>query len=101
MRAKRRGNNEGSIYQRKDGRWVASTWDDKGRRRSFYGRTRPEVAERLADALAKVQGGQILPKERQTVAQYLESWLETSARPRVRVTTYGGYERMIRLHVVP
>ena len=80
---------------------MASTWDGNGRRRSFYGRTRQEVAEKLAAALGKVLNGQILPNERQTVAQYLDSWLEAAARPRVRVTTYGGYERMIRLHISP
>jgi integrase len=51
--AKQRGNNEGSIYQRKDGRWTAAVSggrDKSGRskREYLYGKTRKEVAEELA-----------------------------------------------------
>ena len=45
----RRGNNEGSIFQRKDGRWVATVtlgYDDNGKRvrKTLYGKTRTDVA---------------------------------------------------------
>ena len=42
----KRGNSEGSIYKRKDGRWAASVsvgWHDgKYRRKTLYGKTRRE-----------------------------------------------------------
>ena len=52
-RAKRRGNNEGSIYQRKDGRWcgavtVGYKTDGKPVRKTAYGSTRQEVAKKVA-----------------------------------------------------
>jgi hypothetical protein len=44
-----RGNNEGSIFQRKDGRWTGSVTtvyktDGKPIRKDIYGKTRLEVA---------------------------------------------------------
>ncbi len=37
----KRGNGEGSIYQRKkDGKWVASITLDNGKRKVFYGKTK-------------------------------------------------------------
>ena len=51
MARKRRGYGEGSIYQRKDGKWCASMdvgFDTTGRRkrRYVYGKTKKEVQEK-------------------------------------------------------
>ena len=50
----RRGPHEGSIYQRKDGRWVGSVhvgWTDGKRvRKHVFGRTRGEVVDKMAAA---------------------------------------------------
>jgi len=47
----RRGNSEGSIYQRNDGRWVSvidlGYQDGKRHRKSIYGKTRKEVQKKL------------------------------------------------------
>ena len=53
----RRGKNEGSIFQRKDGRWVGQIQighHPDGRRKfvSYYGKTRREVARKLEDSVA-------------------------------------------------
>jgi hypothetical protein len=49
-KAKRRGSNEGSIFQRKDGRWCAQLslgWvNGKRRRKYIYGSTAEEVRKR-------------------------------------------------------
>ena len=52
-KAGRRGNNEGSIFQRKDGRWVGSVTvgyktDGKPIRKDVYGKSRQEVAKKVA-----------------------------------------------------
>ena len=49
----RRGNNEGTIYQRNDGRWcgqitIGYKADGKPERKTAYGKTRIEVIEKLA-----------------------------------------------------
>jgi integrase len=58
--SKKRGNGEGSITKRKDGRWEAryTIHTSAGpKRRTLYGRTRQEVAGKLAHALSdRAQG---------------------------------------------
>src|SRR6476660_6530045 len=86
--AKRRGNGEGGIYQREsDGRWCASVdlgfVNGKRRRKVIYGETRKEVADKLK-ALHRDQTSGTVVTERQTVAQYLERWLETVVQPHRR-----------------
>jgi integrase len=41
----KRGNNEGSISKRPDGRWEGRVTLEQGRRKSFYGTTRSDVAK--------------------------------------------------------
>ena len=41
------------------------------------------------------------PNERQTVGQFLSRWLEDSARPSVRPTTFQSYQSYVRLHLIP
>ena len=101
----RRGNNEGSIYKRSDGRWAAiitiASAGAKPSRRFLYGKTRAEVAGKLAAALRDQQVGLPLPSERLTVSQFLGDWLEGTIRPTRRPTTYAGYEVNVRVHIVP
>ena len=100
----KRGNSEGSIYKRKDGRWAASVsvgWHDgKYRRKTLYGKTRREVATKLASALRDKDLGLPGLPERQSVSQYLNQWLE-SARPTVGPATFKRYEEYDRLHANP
>lgn len=56
----RRGKNEGSVYQRNDGRWcavVSLVYDSDGKRvrKIFYGWTRSEVAMKMTAALGENQ----------------------------------------------
>jgi integrase len=57
----KRGNGEGSIYQRKeDGKWVGSITLANRKRKVFYGRTRKEVQEKLKIALREQQQGTLV-----------------------------------------
>ena len=49
-KAGRRGNHEGNIRRRSDGRWEARITLEGGRVKSFYGKTRADVVQRLARA---------------------------------------------------
>lgn len=66
-----------------------------GRRRYFRGRTRREVAEKVAVALVERQRGVLVGPDRQTVGQYLEMWLD-NAKPSLRPTTVACYDLCIR-----
>ena len=99
----RRGNGEGSIYQRSDGRWTATiTLEEEGgrRRKSFYGKTRKEVQEQLKIALREQQQGMLLATPQQTVEQFLKQWLEDH-KAALRIRSYERYEELTRLHIIP
>lgn len=100
-RGRKRGNNEGSVYQRTDGRWVAVVSLGDGKRVARYAKTRAEAAARLSAALTSVQAGVPLPPERQTVAEFLTGWLETTAKRAVRPATFVSYRGLIRNHLAP
>jgi integrase len=101
----KRGNNEGSIYQRKDGRWVASMtigWENgKPKRKHFYGKRRSDVAQKLASAAKDYQNGLTPAPERLTVANVLTDWLETSGRHKLRPSTLTSYTQTINQHLIP
>ncbi len=46
-----RGHGEGTITQRKDGRWQAQISLGAGKRKTLYGKTRKEVREKLQVAI--------------------------------------------------
>jgi integrase len=98
---RRRGNREGTIRQRPDGRWEAAVRLEGGQRKSVYGKTRQEAARKLAEAVRAAEAGLVGSADRLTVGQYLARWLEDSVRPRVRPKTYRGYEQLVRVHIVP
>jgi hypothetical protein len=60
--AKRRGNNEGCIAKRPDGRWHAYITLEGDKRKYFYGKTRSEVAQRLKEAQRQLLITTPLPK---------------------------------------
>ena len=103
--AERRGRGEGSVfYDDRRQRWVglASYWQDgKLRRKWVSGRTRQEAQRRLREVLAGLDRGVLPADDRQTVAQYLNHWLEHVARHRVRPTTFRRYAELVRLHALP
>lgn len=99
--AKRRGHNEGSVYQRQDGRWVASVMLPNGKRKSYYATTRKEVADKLKSAQKDIGDGVDLSADRVTVAQFLDRWLSSSVKPSVKVKTYITYESLCRTAIAP
>ena len=102
--SKKRGNGEGSITKRNDGRWMAryTVHTATGpKRRHIYGRTRQEVAAKLAKAMTDRDGGIELDPSSVTVNEYLRRWLTDSVKGSVRPITFESYERLIRVHVVP
>ncbi|MCB9175986.1 MAG: site-specific integrase [Caldilineae bacterium] len=96
----RRGNKEGSIRHRADGRWEARVTIG-GRQRSIYAKTRAEVARKMRQAIQQVESGIPLADERTTVAQFLNTWLETVVESSVRPSTFRSYEMHVRIHLSP
>jgi integrase len=99
--AKRRGNNEGSIYLRRDGRWAAALSLPGRRRLTFYGQTREEVRRKLAAAVRANDLKELPDARGLTLGDFLDQWLEEVAKPSVRPWTFEGYEVHVRRHVKP
>lgn len=102
----RRGHDEGSIFQRKDGLWASSISlgygpDGKRRRKSYYGKTRREVADKLKQAMHDAGQGLPVDAKRQTVKQLLEHWLEHAVKPTIRPSTYANYSSHVKKHLAP
>ncbi len=98
---KQRGHGEGSIYQRKDGRWVASITLENRKRKQFYGKTRKEVQEKLRVALNEQKQGTLATGPQQTLKQYLEYWLEDVHKPAIRLSSYMQYRGILDKHIFP
>src|SRR5829696_5724111 len=102
--ATRRGNNEGSIYRRKDGYWVGQYGVQTGtgrKTRYIYGKRPEEVREKLAKAIADRDGGFIFDHENMSVGEYLRRWLDDSVRGSVQASTHASYERQVGRYIIP
>ncbi|HEX6351080.1 MAG TPA: site-specific integrase [Candidatus Dormibacteraeota bacterium] len=99
----KRGNGEGTIGRRADGRWEARyVWYEAGRRRRrvIYGQTREGVARRLRDALKQREDGVVPADGRLTLADFLKVWLD-GARPALSARSWERYEEHVRLYIAP
>src|SRR5215212_11004430 len=102
---RRRGHGEGACFKRKDGRWAATLelgWQGTKRlRQTFYGRTKRETLDKLAEGRARLLTGLPLSTSRQTVNDYLDAWLRDIVKPNAKPNTYKAYEVKVRLHLKP
>ena len=84
MAKSKNGQGQGTVFKRRDGYWCAtiSLGKENGRRkrRSFYGRTAEEVQQLLLSARADQRKGIVIDGEKQSVAEFLTSWLQNTAR---------------------
>lgn len=97
----RRGHGEGSIYRRKDGRYAAAITLENRKRKTFYGKTRKEVQDKLNTALHEHKQGMLATGPQQLLKVYLEQWLEQVYKPSVKPNSYKHYSAVIRTHLIP
>ena len=99
------GNGEGNIRQRPDGRWEARycvETSEGPKRRSVYGKTRKEAAEKLAAKIANKDTEPVQKVEQTTItardffAEYLAAMKDTIKR-----RSYETSNAIIRLHLNP
>lgn len=102
---KTRANGEGTIYQRKDGRWEAAGYvlaaDGSRKRVRVYGTTRKNAADKLAEKIADSNRGLPVATADSTVGVYLAYWLNSVAIHRLRENTHTRYATCIRLYLQP
>jgi integrase len=96
---RKRGQNEGSIFQRKDGLWTVQV-TIQNKRISKYFKTQSECREWLRNTQSQIHNGLTLAGARITVIEFLEQWLGT-IRESVRPKTLYQYSQIVRQHIVP
>jgi integrase len=74
----RRANGEGSLYQRKDERWVYEiTFKGENKPRYFTGKTADDAIKKKDEALATLhQSGFIPVRNTMTVGQWVDTWMD-------------------------
>ncbi len=87
----RRGHNEGTLYERPNGKWQAQVSLADGTRKTFTANTKREVQVLLNAARSDVTSGRLTTNEKQSVKEYLVWWL-TTIQPSVRYSTHRSYE---------
>ena len=104
---KRRKKGEGSVRQRKDGRWegrVVIGYDEKGlpRTKNVLAKTKRECQEKLKQLRETVTG----PKTEKVrpempFGEWLDFWYQNYVKPQIRPTTQANYETKIYQHIIP
>ena len=103
----RRARGEGTIRRRKDDTWEARfvTGIDPGTgkeiRKSVYGKTEKEVRKKLTAAIAALDNGTYQAPNKTTLATWLNEWLTTFCKNKVKPLTYQAYAGLIKNHIVP
>src|SRR5256885_4025260 len=96
----RRGHGEGSIYRRNDGRWTAAITLDNHKRKTFYGKTRKEVQDKLNAALHEQKQGALATGPNQTLKHHLERWVEQICKLTLRPNSYKAYRSAVNCHLI-
>jgi integrase len=105
--AKRRGNGEGTIYQRaEDGRWygVITMKDDAGRtvrRKYLSAKTRTEVVKKMKTLQHRIDEGLTAPDESVTVEMLFIRWRDDVLRHQVSPNTVDNYMTVATQHIIP
>ena len=101
QKVKSRSYGEGSIYQRKDGRWVAKYKDDTmSKPRYLYGKTESEVKRKLRELKRDAARG-IAECKKIFFSEYAEKWLYMFKLTSVELSSFDHYEMIYKNHIKP
>jgi integrase len=92
---------EGSVYQRRDGRWVCEITLEDHSRKQYYFKTEKQALEKRRTALNELAQGILAIGPQQTLKQFLEYWLEDVYKESVRLTTFRNARIIVHKHLIP
>lgn len=103
---KKRGNGEGTVRKRSDGRWegvavVGHKEDGKQIRKSVFGKTQKEVIRKLRELLDEYQDTEINEAYNMTLGEWMDKWLTEYAVPTLRKSTIRSYGTYITRYIAP
>ncbi len=102
----RRANNEGSIFQRKDGRWggaLTMGYGDDGKiiRKTIYGKTQAEVVKKLSEISGRIKSNSYELVENNDLENLMFEYLMTFKKSAVSPRTFEGNIRNFKIHIAP
>ncbi len=98
---------KGHVRKRGDRSWLVAIYlgtDPAGKRQYHYETvpgTKRDAERRAAELVNEVNQQTFVKPAKFTLAEFLEMWLRDTAKPSVRPATYGMYEYITRVHLVP
>ncbi len=103
VRQRKRGSKgRGSVFQRKDGRWVAQfIIEETGRQKQLYAATEKEAYARLDQALLEQKQGILATGPQQKLGDYLKWWLDEVHQLKIRPSSYSRYRIALNKHILP
>ena len=102
----RRANNEGSIFQRSDGRWGGALtlgYDENGKiiRKTIYGKSQAEVVKKLSEISGRIKSNSYDLVEQNDLETLMFEYLMTFKKSAVAPRTFEGNIRNFKLHIAP
>ena len=102
----RRANNEGSIFQRSDGRWggaLTMGYDENGKiiRKTIYGKSRAEVVKKLSEISGRMKSNSYDLVEQNDLETLMFEYLMTFKKSTVAPRTFEGNFSKFKLHIEP
>jgi len=106
MTGKTRSDGEGSIYQRKDGKWVASISlgkDHTGKRmrRTRIATTKKQASIKLRELRDMARDNSLVVDDKITVAEFCDLWINTIVPSKVLPSTVETYRYALHQWVLP
>lgn len=106
-KGKKNAQGAGTIRKRTDGRWEArfTTGFDpatgKQIQKSIYGKSQKEVREKLTEITGEIDTGTYLEPTKDTVGEWLDTWLKTYVEYSVKPYTLAAYGRVVENYLKP
>lgn len=94
----KRAKGEGSIFVRKDDRIVGQYFVD-GKPKYIYGASKQEIRQKLDKEIEKQKNKIDFEKEKLTLSQWLDEWLEIYVKNSVKRSTFISYEGITHTHI--
>jgi len=93
MPKQRRDKGEGSVFQRKDGKWCAKlTVPNKSTPKHFYGKTESEVKKKLKEFKHELIKNDYREVKKMTLKSYMDDWLYNVKKNELKPKSFDGQE---------
>lgn len=98
---------QGQIIERGKNKYLVRVYmgtDAKGKRK-YHSKTinsgKKDAQAYLTKVLRERDLGIFIEPSKESFGEYIDTWLEAAARPRIRPKTYRSYEQLVRLYIKP